>query len=143
MCTNLFRIEKGLPPDATDPPTPAMRPIFFARFVTANFKSATRMGIEQWWQSYGIEDRSRHCNKRSRCGMWNCAISNPGEDWAQAQVHALHAHEAQKAVPVPRLHSERELATDAFGRRTAAAPPTRPLSKVAENGYQGIQRARV
>ena len=118
MCTNLFRIEKGLPPDVTDPPTPTMCPDFFARCVTANFKGATRMGIEQWWQSYGIEDRANHCNKRSRCGITSSQTQLGKTGHKPKFMHcALMKH--KKRCPCPDCTSERELAAGAFGRRTA------------------------
>ena len=93
-----------------------MCPIFFARFVTANFKGATRMGIEQWWQSYGIEGRSRHCNKRSRCGITSSQTLGKNGHKPKCMHCTLMKH--KKRCPCPDCTSERELAADAFGRRT-------------------------
>ena len=46
-----------------------MCPKFYASFVSSEAKGERRMGLEQWWQSYGITHRARHCSKASRCGL--------------------------------------------------------------------------
>ena len=69
MAFVLWRIECDLPPLTTEPPTPPMCPAFYATCVFPEAKGADRMGIELWWQSYGIEYRARHCHKASRCGI--------------------------------------------------------------------------
>lgn len=73
MVKVLWRIENGLgarpDPKVSEPPLPPMCPKFYASCVSSEAKGERRMGLEQWWQSYGITHRARHCSKASRCGL--------------------------------------------------------------------------
>ena len=142
MVVKLWRIEKGLGPDsdtnATDyVSTPTMCPEFYASCVSANAKGAERMGIVQWWQSYGIKHRAKHCKKRSRCGIHSAEKANQKPGCVHKCNHC-NAVKWTQICPCLDCDAERKVAAEAFRRTEQQQQQQQRQSPPNDTGVVGM-----
>ena len=117
MCTNLFWIEKGLPPDATDPPTPTMCPDFLLAVLQRTSKARRGWGSNSGGRAMVL--RTAPVIATNEAGV-ELRHLKPWGRLGTSPAKCMHCTpmKHKKRCPCPDCTSERKLAADAFGRRT-------------------------